>query len=133
MKTIVFTMFLRGWDIRIQHISHSKLIKKYTCNPNMFFDTSNHRKYRKVTPNGLQWFPPYPIHQNSGLAQERYANGPVPFGRLEIASNLMRIPMPSHDPKMTDFDRQMPPKVSKMTPQSDPKLIRFRKSQKSEI
>ena len=35
--------------------------------------------------------------------------------------------MPSHDTKMSDFDRQMPPKVSQMTPQSDPKLTRFKK------
>ena len=28
--------------------------QKYTCNPDMLFDTPNHRKYRKVTPNGPQ-------------------------------------------------------------------------------
>ena len=55
MKTIVFTMFLKGWDIKIQHIFYSKLIKNYTCNPNMLFDASDHRKYRKVTQNYLQW------------------------------------------------------------------------------
>ena len=55
MKTIVFTMFLRCWDIKIQYMFHTKIIKNHTCNPNMLFDTSNHRKSRKVTPNGLQW------------------------------------------------------------------------------
>ena len=55
MKTIIFTMFLRGWDINIQHDFHSKIIKNQTCEPNILFDTPNHRKYRKVTPNCLQW------------------------------------------------------------------------------
>ena len=40
---------------------------------------------------------------------------------LEIVSNLMRIPMPSHDPKISDIGSQMLPKTSKMTPKSDPK------------
>ena len=57
MKTIAFTVFLRGWDINIQHVCHSKTIKNHTCNPNILLDTSNHRKYRKVMPNGLQWGP----------------------------------------------------------------------------
>ena len=48
-------MFLKGWGIRIQDIFNSKLMKNHTCNPSVLFDTSNHRKYRKVTPNGLQW------------------------------------------------------------------------------
>ena len=39
----------------------------------------------------------------------------------------MKIPMPSHDPKTSDFGSQMPPKVSKMSPRSDAKLIKFRK------
>ena len=55
MNTIVFTMFLKGWDINIQHVCHSKIIKNHTWNPNILLDTSNHRKYRKVMPNGLQW------------------------------------------------------------------------------
>ena len=55
MKTIVFTVFQRGWNIRIQQIFHSKIINKHACNPNMFFDTSNHRKHRKVSQIGLQW------------------------------------------------------------------------------
>ena len=48
MKTIVFTMLLRGRDINIQHVCHSKIIKNHTWNPNILLDTSNHRKYRKV-------------------------------------------------------------------------------------
>ena len=48
-------MFLRGWDITNQLIFQSKIIKIHACNPNMLFDTQNHRKYQKVTQNGLQW------------------------------------------------------------------------------
>ena len=55
MKTTVFTVFLRGWDITNQLIFQSKIIKNHACNPNMLFDTPNHRKYQKVTQNGLQW------------------------------------------------------------------------------
>ena len=54
MKTILFTMFLRGWDIIIQQMFQSKIIKNRVCNPNMFFDTSNHTQHEKVTPNLLQ-------------------------------------------------------------------------------
>ena len=59
MKTIVFTMFLRGWDIGKLMIFHSKSIKEYGCNVDQHFVTPRHRKYRKVTPN---W--PQPGHQN---------------------------------------------------------------------
>ena len=55
MKTIVFTMFLRGWDITNQRIFQSKIIKNHACNPNMLFDTPYHRKYQKVSWNGLPW------------------------------------------------------------------------------
>ena len=51
----VFTMFLKGWDITNQLIFQSKIIKNHACNPNMLFDTPNHRKYQKVTQKGLQW------------------------------------------------------------------------------
>ena len=54
MKTIVFTMFLRGWDIRKQQIFESKIIRNRACNPNMLFDTSNHAKYEKVNQ---KWVP----------------------------------------------------------------------------
>ena len=56
MKTIVFSMFLRGWDIRNHQFFQSEIIKNHACNPNMFFDTSNHIKYeknhRKMSPMG---------------------------------------------------------------------------------
>ena len=55
MNTIVFILFLIDWDINIQHIFRSKIIKNHTCNPNIRFDTLNPRKYRKVTSNGPQW------------------------------------------------------------------------------
>ena len=50
MKTNVFTMFLKDWDIRIQQVFQSKIIKNRACNPNMLFDASNHINYGKVTP-----------------------------------------------------------------------------------
>ena len=69
MKTTVFAMFLRGWDITNQLIFQSKIIKNHACNPNMLFDTQNHRKYQKVTQNGLEWGTQNPskITKNSPL------------------------------------------------------------------
>ena len=55
MKTTLFTVFLRGWDITNQLIFQSKIIKHHACNPNMLFDTPNHRNYQKVTQNCFQW------------------------------------------------------------------------------
>ena len=75
----------------------------------------------------LRWFPPYPGHGKVTLAQNLCLGARPPRERLEIPSNVMKIPMPSHDPKMSDFGSQMPPKVSKMSPRSDAKLIKFRK------
>ena len=75
----------------------------------------------------LRWFPPYPGHGKVTLKQDLCIGTRPPSERLEISSNVMQIPMPSHDPKMSDFGSQMPPKVSKMSPRSDAKLIKFRK------
>ena len=55
MKTLVFTLLLRGWDIRIHENFHSKLIKKRDCNPHVILDYSNQREYEKVVQNDLQW------------------------------------------------------------------------------
>ena len=55
MKTLVFTILLRGWDIRIHENFHLKIIKKRDCNPNVILICSNHRKYEKVMQKGLQW------------------------------------------------------------------------------
>ena len=55
MKTTIFNMFLRGWDITNQLIFQSQIIKNHACNSTMLFDTPNHRKYQKVTQNGIQW------------------------------------------------------------------------------
>ena len=54
MKTRLFTMFLRGWDIRNHQFFQSEIIKNHACYPNMLFDTSNHIKYEKVTENWSQ-------------------------------------------------------------------------------
>ena len=55
MKTNVFSMFLRGWDIRNHQFFQSEIIVNHACNPNMLFDTSNHIKYEKVTEKYPQW------------------------------------------------------------------------------
>ena len=55
MKTQIFTILLRGWDIRIHENFHSKIIKKRDCNPNVILNCSNQRKYEKVMQKGLQW------------------------------------------------------------------------------
>ena len=47
MKPIVFTMFLKGRDIRKLHMFHPKVIKKHVCNPSALFDSPNHIKYKK--------------------------------------------------------------------------------------
>ena len=54
MKTLLFTILLKGWDIINQQIFHSKILKNHACNPNLFFDASNDPKYQKVIQNGLQ-------------------------------------------------------------------------------
>ena len=54
-KTIIFVVFLRGWDIKIQYIFQSKLIKNHTCNPNMFLDASNDIKNGKVSRMVSKW------------------------------------------------------------------------------
>ena len=55
MKTLVFTILWRGWDIRIQQNFHSKIIKKRDCSQNVILNCSNKRKYEKVMQKGLQW------------------------------------------------------------------------------
>ena len=54
MKTLVFTILLRGWAIRIQHNFLSEIIKKRDCNPNVILNCSNQRKHEKVMQKGLQ-------------------------------------------------------------------------------
>ena len=54
MKTSIFTILLRGWDIRIQHNFLSKIIKKRDCNPHVISHCSNQRKHEKVMQKGLQ-------------------------------------------------------------------------------
>ena len=121
MKTHIFTLLSKGEDIRNHKIFNSKIIKKNVCGPDVILGTSNQIKYQKVIQNGLQWFPPYPSHQKSLLPGERPANRPAPWSSPLGDRNLMRIPLPSHDPKIPDIGSQMLPKTSKMTPKSDPK------------
>ena len=55
MKTLIFTILLKGWDIRIHQNFHSKINKIRNCNPNVILDCSNQRKSEKVLQKGLQW------------------------------------------------------------------------------
>ena len=55
MKTLVFTVLLKGEDIRNHKIFNSKIIKKNVCGPDVILGTSNQIKYQKVIQNGLQW------------------------------------------------------------------------------
>ena len=54
MKTHVFTVLLKGWDIRIHENVHSKIIKKRDCNPHVILHCSKQRKHEKVMQKGLQ-------------------------------------------------------------------------------
>ena len=54
MKTTLFNVFFKGWDIRNQNIFNSKVNNNHASNPNVLFDASNNRKYQKVIQNGLQ-------------------------------------------------------------------------------
>ena len=54
MKTMLFTVLLRGWDIRSQQKFQSQITKNRACNPNMLFDVSNHLNCEKVTPKWRQ-------------------------------------------------------------------------------
>ena len=53
MKTTVFIILLKGWDIRKPTIFHSKIIKEHACNAHHVFHPPNLRIYQKVTQNGL--------------------------------------------------------------------------------
>ena len=54
-EKLIFTVLLRGWDIRIHENFHSKIIKKRDCSPNVILNCSNQRKNEKVMQKGLQW------------------------------------------------------------------------------
>ena len=55
IKTIVFTILLRGEDIRNHKMFNSKIIKKNVCGPDVILGTSDQIKYKKVIQNCLQW------------------------------------------------------------------------------
>ena len=55
MKTSVFTILLRGEDIRNLKIFNSKIIKKNVCGPDVILGTANQIKCQKVIRKGLQW------------------------------------------------------------------------------
>ena len=51
MKTFVFTIFLRGEDIRNHKMFNLKIVKIDVCGPYMILGTSNQIKYEKVIRN----------------------------------------------------------------------------------
>ena len=110
MKTTVFTMFLKGWDITNQLIFQSKIIKNHACNPNMLFDTPNHRKYQKVTQNGLQWGTK--IHQKSLKIHSGTLQGPPECicAQLDHQNGLQG---PPNGPKMVSWGPQKDIKIHK--------------------
>ena len=61
MKTDVFTMFSKGWDIRNQQVFHSTVDESHAYNPNILFDDPNDRKYQKVIQNGVPRGTPNPL------------------------------------------------------------------------
>ena len=46
MKTLAFTILLRGEDIRSHKMFNSKIIKKNVCGPDVILGTSNQIKYQ---------------------------------------------------------------------------------------
>ena len=78
---------------------------------------------RQRPPKSSQSFPLTPvtkIHGWHSSCTEIDSPNLLTLEGLEIVLNLIRIPMPSHDPKISDIGSQMLPKTSKMTPKSDP-------------
>ena len=69
MKTTVFTLLLRGWDIRIHENFHSKIIKKRYCNPNVIWTVQireNMKKWCRRVSNGRPEFHQKSLKINSG-------------------------------------------------------------------
>ena len=100
-KTIVFTMFLRGWDIRNQWFFQSKIIKNRACNPSMFFDASNHINYEKVTAKwSLQ------VTQKSSKIDENQC--------WDIQGPSWAHPCTQWSPKWCQSDAPRPQNASKM-------------------
>jgi len=60
MKISVFTVLLRGEDIRNRKIFNSKIIKKNVCSPDVILGTANQIRCQKMIRNGLQWETPNP-------------------------------------------------------------------------
>ena len=116
MKTNVFIVFLGGWDINIQHILHSKIIKNHTCNPNMLFDTSNHRKSRNVMPNGLPWGTQNPLKMNENPTWD-----PSGSSLVHLCSNW--------SPKWCQSGLQGPPNRPKIIPLGTQMDIQINKNQ----
>ena len=77
MKTQVFTILLRGWDIRIHENFHSEIIKKRDCNPNVILNCSN-QKNMKNDAEGSPMGDPKSIknHEKSILVPSEWTLAP---------------------------------------------------------
>ena len=63
MKTIVFTVFFKGWDIGKLMDFHSKSMKEHGCNVDQHFETQKTKYLRKLLKIDTSWAPK--IHQKS--------------------------------------------------------------------
>ena len=107
MKTVVFTMFLIGWDTRNHQFFQSGIIKNRARNPHMLFDTSNRIKYEKVSqqcPNGAPR-----NHQKSSKIHLGTLKG-LPECTLAPHDHQIEAKVVPQDPKML---QKWSPKTSK--------------------
>ena len=108
MKTIVFTVFLKGRDIRIHKLLHAISIKNNACNPNMFFDTATYRIYRKVTQNRLRRETQYGSKINENLLWD--TSGASTWPPKTYHNGLQGSP---NGPKMAPGDPHIDPNLIK--------------------
>ena len=114
MKTLLFTILLKGWDIINQQIFHSKVIKNHACNPNMICDASNDQKYQKVIQHGFQ----RGTQQSSKLIKNPLWDLPGSLW-VHIWPTWLQ-----NGAKMVPKDLQMDPKWSSGDPKSSKKSIK---------
>ena len=111
MKTIIFTMFLRGWDIRNHRFFQSTIIENRACNPSMLFDALNHINYGKVTP---KW--PQQVSQKSSKIDENRC--------WDIQGPSWVHPCTQRSPEWCQSGASRPQNASKMVSKND-KINKF--------
>ena len=109
MQTQLFTILLKGWDIRIHQNFPSKISKTRDCNPNVILDCSNQRKYEKVIQNGLQWETQNP----SKIFENQF------WSRLSGNDHQNKEKVVSQDPECLKNGSPRPRKISKSVKQHE--------------